>query len=99
MTKRKAAAAVLIPLLFEKAYEPQFTATIAMGCAEKTQERRLLARGWDLAQIKVRNAAQLPADEKMRRAKYVVWTEGSLATHEGQWVAILKSLGVTCCRA
>lgn len=95
----KRAAAVLIPLLFEKAYDSYFDVAIAVGCGPGTQKQRLLSRGWDDAQIGARNAAQLALVDKMKRAKYVIWTEGAISTHEKQWVATLANLGLTCCPA
>ena len=92
-------SAVLIPLLFEKGYENQFEVTATVACTAPTQARRLAARGWECSHAAARIQAQMPAEEKMRRARFVVWTEGSLATHQAQWVSILASLKATCCPA
>ncbi|HRI13471.1 MAG TPA: dephospho-CoA kinase [Verrucomicrobiota bacterium] len=82
-------AAVLIPLLFERGYQAEFTAVVAVACTESTQRKRLFRRGWADDQIDSRNSAQLPVADKMARARYVVWTEGTLSTHERQWDRIL----------
>ncbi len=86
-------AAVLIPLLFEKGYEGEFTACIAMACTARTQCERLKTRGWGPEEIAARNRAQWPALDKMARARYVVWTEGCIAAHGRQWDRILSDLG------
>ncbi|MBN8246756.1 MAG: dephospho-CoA kinase [Verrucomicrobia bacterium] len=86
-------AAVAIPLLFEKNYVAEFTGVVCLACTRRTQQRRLRERGWPEEQVEARNAAQMPVSEKMARADYVVWTEGSLATHRAQWERILTALG------
>jgi len=77
-------AIVVIPLLFETEAAAQFDATICVACSATTQRQRLRARGWTDQQIDQRIAAQLPAENKMLLADYVVWTEGPLDLHETQ---------------
>ncbi len=84
--------AVLIPLLFERQYEAEFTCTLSIACSLETQRFRLSDRGWSDSQIEARNAAQMPVSEKMSRARFVVWTEGSLASHGAQLDLILRGL-------
>jgi len=86
-------AAVLIPLLFERRYERDFGCVIAVACTRETQRRRLLERGWSDREILDRNAAQFSIDDKMQRARFVIWTEGCLGTHERQLDLILGRLG------
>lgn len=81
--------AVLIPLLFERGYESEFSAVVTMACSESTQRQRLQYRGWNESQIRARNQAQLPVAEKIVRARFVVWTEGELEIHRRQWDRIL----------
>jgi len=102
--RREAApvAAVIIPLLYEKQYENDFSTVVCLACTRSTQTLRLRARGWSDAQIRGRNAAQLSVSEKMERARFVVWTEGSLASHRWQWEHILRGIlprprPSTCC--
>jgi dephospho-CoA kinase len=84
-------AIVVIPLLFETKAETGFDATICVACSPATQRRRLLARGWPAEQIKQRIDAQWPAENKMARAEYVIWTEGGLEVHAEQLDRILLS--------
>lgn len=88
-------AVVLIPLLFERQYESEFTYVLTIACTPATQRRRLLDRGWSQTQIDARNAAQLPVSVKMERARFVVWTEGGLSSHEAQLDRILQTLPAT----
>lgn len=75
---------VVIPLLFETGAEREFDAVICVACSAETQRQRLLARGWSLEQIEQRIAAQMPIEEKMLRANYVVWTEAGMDVHAQQ---------------
>jgi len=82
-------AAVVIPLLLEKGYGAEFSRVICLACTRDTQAARLRERGWSDAEIAARNAAQLSVGEKMNRADFVIWTEGSLEAHRRQWQRIL----------
>lgn len=88
------AAFVVIPLLYEKAYEASFDAVISVGCSASTQRHRLLARGWSEEAIRDRIAAQLPLADKLRRADFVLWSEGDLEALEGQCQRVLRKIGV-----
>jgi dephospho-CoA kinase len=80
----RACAVVVIPLLFETGAEAELDATICVACSAASQRQRLLARGWTTEQMEQRIGAQLPVEQKMARADYVVWTEGSLEVHAAQ---------------
>lgn len=80
----KLLAVVVIPLLFETDAAGEFDQIICVACSAATQRERLLARGWTEAQIAQRIAAQLPAEEKMRRSHHVIWTEGGMDVHAQQ---------------
>jgi len=84
-------AVVVIPLLFETEAEKELDATICVACSKPTQMERLLPRQWSPEQIEQRIQAQLPAEEKMARSNYVVWTEAGLDVHEEQLERILRA--------
>jgi dephospho-CoA kinase len=84
-------AIVVIPLLFETQTETHFEKTICIACSPTAQQERLLGRGWNLEQIRQRIAAQMPVDQKIARADFVLWTEGSLAAHEQQVARVLRN--------
>jgi len=90
-TEGAAVAAVVIPLLYETHAEEEFDFIIAVGCTASTQRQRLEARGWSHEHITQRLAAQLPVQDKLQRAQYVVWSEGTLETLEPQLQRILSS--------
>lgn len=85
-------AIVAIPLLFETGAESEFDRIICVACSPEEQRGRLRARGWADEQIEGRIAAQWPADQKMARSHFVIWTEGSLDSHRRQVEEVSKRL-------
>jgi len=83
-------AVVVIPLLFETQAGSQFDKIICVACSTADQQKRLSERGWTPEQIRQRIAAQMPVDQKIARADFVVWTEGDLKNHEQQLERILS---------
>jgi dephospho-CoA kinase len=81
---------VVIPLLFETHAESSFDKIICVACTAGSQQERLRARGWSTEQIRQRIAAQWPVEQKIARADFVVWTEGTLDVHRLQWGQILQ---------
>lgn len=69
-----------IPLLYEVGRDRDFDAVIVAACSPETQIQRLIERnGLSEAEARQRLAAQLPIDEKVRRADYVIRTDGTFA--------------------
>ena len=83
---------VVIPLLFETKAEAELDATICVACSAATQQERLRTRGWSIEQIQQRLQAQWPAETKIQRADYLVWTEAGLDVHAVQIDRILRRL-------
>ncbi len=77
-------AVVVIPLLFETNAGSHFDKTICVAGSAANQRKRLLERGWTPEQIEQRIAAQWPIAQKIARADFVVWTDGSLEAHAQQ---------------
>lgn len=69
---------VEIPVLFEKSLEAFFDLTVCVHCSQNTQFARLEKRGLPREQALARMQAQLPTEEKVRRATLAVYNEGSL---------------------
>ena len=68
-----------IPLLYEVGRERDFDEVIVVACDPDTQVRRVMKRdGLPEPQARQRVAAQLPIDDKVRRADYVIRTDGTL---------------------
>ena len=82
-----------IPLLFETGREHQYDVVIVTACEPQTQIRRLIARDrTSEAEARQRIGAQLPLDEKVRRADYVIRTDGMVAKTNAQVHAIYARL-------
>jgi len=70
---------VEIPLLFEGGREADFDRVVVTACAEDEQVRRVSARsGLSADDVGRRIAAQMPLAEKVRRAHYVIQTDGDV---------------------
>jgi len=82
---------VVIPLLFETHAETEVDATLCIACSAATQHHRLSSRGWNADQINQRIKSQLPIEEKMARADYVIWNEASLDVLGAQLDRVLGS--------
>ena len=85
-------AVVVIPLLFETGAESHFDKIICVACSAAAQRERLLARGWTPEQIGQRVAAQMPVEQKIARADFVIWTDGTPEVHACQVGHILASI-------
>ena len=69
-----------VPLLYEAGLEKHFGAVIVTACDRDTQRRRIVERdGLSDDEARLRIDVQLPIDEKVRRADYVIRTDGSPA--------------------
>jgi dephospho-CoA kinase len=88
----RAAAVVVIPLLFETGAEKQFTHIVCVACSSATQRSRLAGRGWNEDQIEQRIAAQWPTEKKIAAAHFVIWSEGGIEVHRAQVDRILERL-------
>ena len=71
--------AVMIPLLFECALEPAFSAVWCVGASRRVQVSRLMARGLSVEEAEQRLNSQWPVADKMAKAQLAVWGEGAPA--------------------
>lgn len=82
-----------IPLLYEVGREKDFDVVIVAAVDPETQVRRVVERdGLTEAEARARLAAQLPIDEKVRRADYVIDTGGTFDDTEKQVRAVADAL-------
>lgn len=82
-----------VPLLYEVGRDRDFDAVIVAAADPETQVRRVVARdGVSEADARLRLAAQLPIGEKVRRADYVVNTEGSVEETDRQVLGVVTRL-------
>ena len=85
-------ACVVIPLLYETQAAAHFEKIICVACSLAAQRNRLAARNWSTEQIQQRIAAQWPVEQKIARADFVIWTEGTPEMHRQQIGKILQKL-------
>jgi len=68
-----------IPLLYETGLDTEYDAVIVTSCAPQTQVKRIMARdNLDITAVQHRLDAQMPLADKVKRATYVIDTNGSL---------------------
>ena len=68
---------VEIPLLFEKRLETYFDLTVCVQSVLNIAEARMDIRGYTKSEILQRREQQMPIDEKVERADYVISNSGS----------------------
>jgi dephospho-CoA kinase len=82
-----------IPLLFETRRERNFDKIIVAACAPAQQLERVMARdGLSRPDAERRIAAQLPIEEKVRRADFVIRTDGTFQETDAQVSRLLAAL-------
>lgn len=81
-----------IPLLFEKNLEKNFDKTICIVCSGETQSERLEKRGLPRERARERIAAQMPSDEKIKRADFVIFNDGNIDFLKRQTKSVLEKL-------
>lgn len=82
-----------IPLLYEVNREGDFQAVIVTACHPDTQVKRVMHRD-EISELAARQrlAAQLPIDQKVRRADYVIRTDGAFADTDAQVKGVWEQL-------
>jgi dephospho-CoA kinase len=86
-------AVAVIPLLYETGRERDFDVVITTACSPDEQLRRVMTRdSLNELQAKQRIVAQLSTEEKVRRADYAIWTDGTYEKPKRQVVETLEQL-------
>lgn len=81
-----------IPLLFENSFDFGQDGNLLVAAGFPTRHKRLLDRsGMDESTAEAIFAAQMPQEEKIRRADHVFWNEGPISILEAQWLRFLQS--------
>ncbi|MBN1558552.1 MAG: dephospho-CoA kinase [Lentisphaerae bacterium] len=87
-----AAAAVIVPLLFEAGAADDWSAVICVAASRATQAARLRERGLDGEAARRRMAAQMPLDEKIELSDYVIVNDGDINRVRRQTERILEHI-------
>jgi dephospho-CoA kinase len=86
-------AVAVIPLLYEAGRERDFDVVITTACRADEQLRRVMTRdSLNEVQARQRINAQLSTEEKVRRADYAIWTDGTHDNTKRQVVETLEQL-------
>lgn len=83
---------VEIPLLFEKRLETAFDLVVCVASPSDVVKIRMAARGYTGEEVECRRRRQMPLDEKMRRADYVITNAGQLDFLEEQTMRLIAQL-------
>lgn len=93
LPKRTAFAVADIPLLYETGRDKQFDEVIVVACPRQMQLQRVMERNkLSKEDAERRLNAQLPIDEKAKKAKHVIRTDGTFEQTDAQVAALLKLL-------
>lgn len=83
---------VEIPLMFEKGYAWKFNKTITVYTDAETALKRLEVSGVSREKTMLRLKAQMPIEEKIRRADFTINNSSSLGETEAQTKEVYKRL-------
>jgi dephospho-CoA kinase len=83
---------VAVPLVYERAYEDKFDETIVVHTTEETALHRLGMKGVSRRDALLRLKTQMPIEEKMKRADFLINNNGTLNETKVQVEKLLKNL-------
>lgn len=83
---------VEIPLLFEKRLETRFDLTVCVASPPDVVADRMVVRAYTEAQIEQRRKQQMPLEEKIERADYLISNAGSLEFLKQQTTRLIEQI-------
>jgi len=93
LPKRTPFAVADIPLLFETKREGQFQSVVVVACPRELQLTRLMERSkLSKEDAERRLSAQLPIDQKVKKATHVIRTDGTFEETDAQVAGLIKKL-------
>jgi dephospho-CoA kinase len=93
LPKRTPFAVADIPLVFETGREKDFDAIVVVACPREMQLQRLMERNkLSKEDAERRLAAQLPIDQKVKKATYVISNDGTFENTNAQVDALIQKL-------
>jgi dephospho-CoA kinase len=93
LPKKTPFAVADIPLLYETGRQAQFDSVIVVACPREMQLQRVLSRDrLSKEDAERRLAAQLPIDEKVKKANHVIRTDGGFEKTDEQIKNLMASL-------
>jgi len=91
-TRRTAAAAGVIPLLYEVGDDAAWNVTVCVAAPVHEQQRRLRQRGLSAREAQARIAAQMPLPDKMERSDCVIYNCGGVDLLEEQTDKVVRKI-------
>jgi dephospho-CoA kinase len=93
LPKRTPCAVADIPLVYETGREKDFDAIVVVACPREMQLQRLMERNrLSKEDAERRLAAQLPIDQKVKKATYVINNDGTFENTNAQVDELIKKL-------
>jgi dephospho-CoA kinase len=93
LPKRTPFAVADIPLVFETNRDKEFDAIIVVACPREMQLQRMMERNkLSKEDAERRLAAQLPIDQKVKKATYVIDNAGTFEQTDAQIAALIEKL-------
>ena len=93
LPKRTPFAVADIPLVFETNRDKEFDAIIVVACPRDMQLQRMMERNkLSKEDAERRLAAQLPIDQKVKKATYVIDNSGTFEQTDAQIAALIEKL-------
>ena len=93
LPKRTPFAVADVPLLYETKREGQFQEVVVVACPRDVQLMRLMERNkMSKEDAERRLGAQLPIDQKVKKATHVIRTEGTFEETDAQVAELIKKL-------
>ncbi len=87
-----AVTAIEIPLLFEGHYEKKVDKVLTVFAPEDARKRFLAKRGFDFEEMRKRDAKQMPLEDKVKLADYVIVNGSDEDFLKEQFITIWNSL-------
>ncbi len=86
-----------VPLIYEAGLEKLFDNVVLIVADNKTREKRLMARD-DISQefAELKMASQIPQEEKIKRADFVVENNGTAKNLEEEVISLVRHLSSSC---
>ena len=93
LPKRTPFAVADIPLVYETGRDKEFDAVIVVACPREMQLQRMMARNkLSKEDAERRLAAQLPIEQKVKKATYVIKNDGTFEETNAQVDALIQKL-------
>ena len=93
LPKRTPFAVAGVPLLFETSRDKQFHSIVVAACPREMQLQRVMERNkMSKEDAERRLNAQLPIDQKVKKATYVIRTDGTFEETDAQVAELVKKL-------